>query len=164
MKNLKKGWYWPILIVGLLIGGGVGPNLILLAFATGDPSFSVEPDYYRKGLRWDDHLAQQRRNAALGWTLGVELGPETPTGWVTLTARLSDRAGTAVDGATVELEAFPNARASDVVKVALERVGEGAYLAQFPAIRRGLWEFRFVIRRGDDVFTRTVQEDVWAGI
>lgn len=161
---MKRGWYWPILVVGLLLGGGVAPNLVLLAFATSDPTFSVEADYYRKGLRWDDYLAQERRNADLGWTLGFELGPATPAGWVTLTASLTDRAGAPVNGATVELEAFPNSRATHVVKVGLEQVREGTYVAVFPASRLGLWEFRFLVRRGDDVFTRKRLEDVWTGI
>jgi nitrogen fixation protein FixH len=162
---VKKGWYWPLLLVGLLIVGGVGPNLILLAMATGDPSFSVEPDYYTKSLHWDDRLAQERRNAELGWSLGLDVRPAASGGGgVLLTAHLADGAGAPLDGASVELEAFHNARASEVLRTSLRGGGEGAYAATLPARRPGLWEFRIVVRRGGDVFTRTVLEDVWPAI
>lgn len=162
---MKKGWYWPLLIVGLLFVGGIGPNLILLAMATSDPSFSVEPDYYTKSLHWDERLAQERKNSELGWTLGLDLHPgATGEAGIELTAHLLDRAGVPVDGASVELEAFHSARASDVLKASLRSGGEGTYGARLPARRPGLWEFRFVVRRGADVFTRTVLEDVWPAI
>jgi nitrogen fixation protein FixH len=162
---MKRGWYWPLLIVVLLFVGGIGPNLILLAFATGDPSFSVEPDYYEKSLRWDERLAQDRRNSELGWTLAIATRPgPPPEGGIELTARLADRSGAPLEGATVTLEAFHNARASDVLALALEDVGEGSYGARLLARRPGLWEFRFVVRRDGEVFTRTLVEDVWPGI
>jgi nitrogen fixation protein FixH len=162
---MKKGWYWPLLIVALLFVGGVGPNLLLFVVANSDPSFSVEPDYYQKSLRWDERLAQERRNSELGWTLGLDLRPEeSPQLGVRLTAMLFDRTGAPLDGASVELEAFHNARASEIVKASLRGSGEGTYLANLPAGRAGLWEFRFVVRLGNDVFTRTVMEDVWPAI
>lgn len=162
---MKQGWYWPLLIVVLLVVGGIGPNLILLAFATGDPSFSVEPDYYEKSLRWDERLAQDRRNAELGWTLGIAtLTAPLPEGGVELTARLADRSGAPIEGATVTLEAFHNARAADVLVLSLRDVGGGSYGARLLARRPGLWEFRFVVRRGGEVFTRTLTEDVWPAI
>lgn len=162
---MKQGWYWPLLIVALLFVGGIGPNLILLAFATGDPSFSVEPDYYEKSLRWDERLAQDRRNADLGWTLRIATRPAPLSeGGVELSARLADRSGAPLEGATVTLEAFHNARAGEVLALALRDAGGGSYGGRLLARRPGLWEFRFVVRRDGEVFTRTLVEDVWPAI
>lgn len=150
---MKKGWIWPVLVVGLLVFG-VGTNLVLLAVASGDPSFAVERDYYRKGMEWDRTLLQEQENARLGWTLGCEVHQ----GVVSVTLR--DRGEIPLTGASLSLEAFHNARAAQIVTAVLGDAGSGAYRAQAPIVRPGLWELRFRAVRGADVFTQTVTYEV----
>jgi len=149
---VKRDWIWPAIVVGLLVLG-VGANVLLMLYATGDPSFAVEPDYYAKALAWDDHMAQERRNADLGWTIALDLasGPAS-TGLVGVAATVTDRQGALIEDATVSIEAFSYARGNEKVTAVLP--------ADLPLPRKGLWEFRCTARRGEDVFTAVLREDV----
>ena len=150
---MTRGWVWPLFLGGLLVLG-VGANLVLLVVATGDPSFAVERDYYRKGMEWDRTLAQRQADARLGWTLSCEVRAGT------VEVALRDASGAPVPGATVSLEGFHNARAAQIVTAVLAEAGEGTYRAQAPIARPGLWELRFRAVRGVDVYTQTVTYEV----
>ena len=156
---MKKGWYWPILLAGLL-ASGVAANLYFMSRAVSDPSFAVEPDYYAKAVAWDAHQAQARDNAELGWTLTLAVAAADPgTGRARVVASLLDRDGLPVRGLTVGLEAFHNARASQVVKASLLETAEHAYAAEVAVSRPGFWEFRVAAARGTEVFTAVVDQD-----
>jgi nitrogen fixation protein FixH len=157
---MKKGWYWPLILVGLMVLV-IGANLGFAWVATSDPSFAVEPDYYGKALAWDEHRAQDRQNERLGWTLELSLAPErSPDGTLALAVTLSDRDGRAIPGARVSLATFHNARASHVLETELREGAEGVYAVSLPMPRPGLWEFRFEAVRGDDRFTQTTVREV----
>jgi nitrogen fixation protein FixH len=156
-----KGWLWPVGIVALL-AGGAGANVGLLVIASRDASFAVEPDYYRKAVNWDQTMAQEARNAELGWRVAAAIEP-AGRGQARLRARVADRAGAPVTGARVTVEAFASARAAQIVNVALVPEGAGVYAAALPVGRPGLWELRVTVARGAQVFTRTLSQDVAAG-
>jgi len=161
---MRKGWYWPLLLVALL-AFGVAANLVLLVAAGGDPSFAVEPAYYAKAVDWDRHQAQARASAALGWQATLDVGPaDRGSGLASVVARLADRDGAELAGVQVEIEAFHNARASQLVHAVLVEQAGPAYAARLPVVRAGLWEFRLTARRGADTFTAVLERDVpgWA--
>jgi nitrogen fixation protein FixH len=147
--------------VGLaaLLVGSAGANIALLVITSRDASFAVEPDYYAKALAWDETMAQQARNEALGWCLGLRVEPTDERGRVTVAVGLSDGAGAPLPGARIAIEALHNARASRVLTAVLEPRGLG-YAAMMPLARPGLWEFRVRVTRGPDVFTATLMLDV----
>jgi nitrogen fixation protein FixH len=159
---MKRGWIWatiPFVVLGL----SVIMHGIFLALAASDPSIAVEEDYYRKALDWDRHRAQQARNRALGWTITVEvdstkLSPVERVNRTGLAARLTDRAGRPVTGATVHLETFHHARSRHVLKATLGEAEPGVYRTALAMRRSGNWEFRFRVERGDKVFTREMSE------
>ena len=156
-KRDHRALFWAMSPV-LLLGGLLGTQLLLLGNALDDPSFSVEDDYYEKALSWDAKMAQQRENARLGWTVGL-----SPVGFGeagVLHARVTDASGAPVDGATVEVEAFPNARASRVRSVSLREQEPGLYVGALPFERPGLWEFRVSVQRKLDKFSEVVRKDV----
>jgi len=156
---MKKGWYWPLLLAGLL-ASGVGANIYFMCRAVGDPSFAVEPDYYAKALAWDAHLAQARENAALGWSVALAVAPaDRGTGRARVVATLADRDGRPLPGLTVGLTAFHNARAAEVVTATLAETAEHAYAADVAVSRPGLWEFRLTAARGMESFTAVVDQD-----
>jgi nitrogen fixation protein FixH len=159
----KKGGHWPYLIVALL-GVSLSANLALLVLAVDDPSFAVEPEYYEKAMAWDAKRSQDRRNEELGWSLALEVtpAPDLP-GSRRLEVLLRDREGRFLDEATVRLETFHNARAGNILETTLAGEGEGRYAALLPLRRPGLWEFRFVVERGEDTYTETFVQDVWGG-
>ncbi len=158
-RTPRRGWGWPLGMAALLVGGAAA-NIGLLLAAVSDASFSVERDYYRKALAWDETMAEESRSAALGWSVTARLEPATEPGQARLVARVTDRAGAAVEGATVAVEAFHNARASQVVTARLAPTGAGGYAAALPLRRPGLWELRLRITRGREVFALTTAAEL----
>ena len=156
---MKTGWYWPLLLAGLLVSG-VAANVYFMCRAIGDPSFAVESDYYAKAIAWDAHQAQARENADLGWTLALTVAPaDRGTGRARVVAKLADRDGRPVPGLAVGLEAFHNARAADVVTATLSETAEHDYAGDVAVLRPGLWEFRVIAARGAETFTAVVDQD-----
>ena len=154
------GLFWIGLVIGLL-----GAQILLLStmvyIATSDPSFAVEPDYYQKGLNWDATARQLNENRKLGWNVRLSIPREsTFAGERAVTCRLSDPDGQPIEGAVVDLVAFPHARGTQRISVLLEEQEPGQYGAAVPLHRSGLWEFRFAIRRGEDSFTHVMRRNV----
>jgi nitrogen fixation protein FixH len=156
---MKKGWQWPWAIGGLL-GLCVAANVSLLVYANSDPGFAVEPDYYQKALDWDQHMAQERVNADLGWQATIRTVASSQ-GTMRVSARLLDADGSAVAVDSVDVLAFHNARAMDVLEATLVRGQDGTYDAELPIRKGGLWEFRLQARRGDDLYTQIIKQDVF---
>jgi nitrogen fixation protein FixH len=157
----SRGWYWPVGLAALLVVSA-GANIALVVITSRDASFAVEPDYYAKALAWDETMAQQARNEALGWSLGLSVEPTGERGRMTVAVGLSDGAGAPLPGARIAIEALHNARASRVLAAVLEPRGLG-YTTVMPLARPGLWEFRLRVTRGPDVFTATLMRDVPEG-
>ena len=155
---MKPGTIWPFVIAGAL-GLHVVGSLVMVYFATSNESYAVEPDYYRKALAWNDKQAQDRRNAELGWQLEFTVEP-APGQDPTLSVELTRGDGSPVNGAAVNVEAFANARRNDVFTASLTTSAAG-YETTLPMRRNGLWEFRFTVTRGDDLFTYRDTRHVW---
>lgn len=159
---MKRGMGWPIAIAAIL-GTTVAANFWVLYVANRDPSFAIEKDYYQKALRWDDEMAQEARNTALGWRLSPTLTPIAADG-ATLTVQLTDSAGATLDGAKVTVAALHNAHAGTVLDATLAPAssGRGAYEVHLPMHRAGEWELRFEAVRGTDRFTAVRRLDAVA--
>ena len=124
-----------------------------LFHVAGDPSaLVVEPNYYQKGLHFDDEMAQQRRNAALGWSIQPSV-TALPGGGAELQAALKDAAGRPLDGATVRVVATHNLLADHPDSALLAGRGNGEYDARLSLPRAGMWELRFQVMRGAESFT-----------
>jgi nitrogen fixation protein FixH len=149
---MKRGLGWPV-GMGVILALTVAANVGMIMLARGDPSFAVEPDYYRKAVQWDDAMAQERANAALGWRLvpSLTLAAGAPA---RLVVQLADAAGAPLAGATLTVQAMHNARAAEVFEATLAASGAaGTYEAALPLRRAGQWELRFDVRRGAERFT-----------
>lgn len=157
MRN--TGWVWPAAVVAVL-AGSAAMNIAFVVVATRDPSFAVERDYYQKALAWDATRAQEAQNAALGWRLHSSLVPARDGQGMELRARLTAADGEPIEGAAIGVEAFHNARASHVVSSSLSPRGGGDYSTILPVSRAGLWELRFRIAVGSQVFTATMMEEL----
>ena len=157
---MKRGASWPIAIAGIL-GLTIAANVWLIRVATGDPTFAIEPDYYRKAVRWDDELAQRRRNDELGWRVTPTLTRSGRDGRLDLT--LTDRDGAPVAGARVDVVAVHNSRAAHPLSAQLSDDGRGVYHAALAADHPGLWELRFEIHRGGERFTADIRVEARGG-
>jgi nitrogen fixation protein FixH len=146
--------FWPTVIIAALVIHVV-VSLGTVWLATSNPSYAVEEDYYQKGLQWDAKRAQDRRNAELGWAVGIQVQPAAIGNPALLELTLTAADATAVEAARVAVETFHNARANEILRAVMEEVAGGRYTARLPMRRSGVWEFRITAVRGDDTFTFT---------
>ena len=149
----KNGTWFPYMLVAILLIS-VGGNIYMVMRATNDPSFAVEPDYYNKAVNWDQIQAEKAASEALGWNVVLDARQEE------LRIRLTDRLGRPIDGATVEVEAFPNARASHRVMGVMVPKGRGVYVLERPFARPGVWEYRLAAVVDDKRFVHRSQEEL----
>jgi nitrogen fixation protein FixH len=154
---MTPGRWWPIAI-GLVLGVTVLANVAVYWTANHDPSFAVEPDYYRRAVEWDSTVARERRSAALGWTVEARLAPPED-GHATLLVRVRGRDGAALDSADVRADASHNARGADVFPIRLVPVGDGEYAGAIPSARQGLWRIDLSAVRGSERFVERVTLD-----
>ena len=149
-----RGLHWPLAIVSLL-----GLNMVIVfitvAYATGDKSAAVEPDYYRKAVEWDQVAAEHEASRKLGWQAGTWIDFSGPTSHLLVT--LTDREGRPVRGAQVEAETFASLRSADRQTLHLLPSDAApdtasAYSAPISIHQPGLWEVRLTCRRGDETF------------
>jgi hypothetical protein len=153
----QPGSYWAFVPAGLLAAMLVG-LLTMATIAADDPSFAVERDYYKKAVAWDRELEQQGENARLARMVTLETR-STPRRTAALALRISDASGTPLDGASVDLEAFPNARAGERQRLVFTETRPGAYVAELAVTRTGLWELRLIVTRGKERTTHVLRVD-----
>jgi nitrogen fixation protein FixH len=158
---MRAARLWPVAIVAVL-GLTVAANVLVFWAARDRNAAAVEPDYYRKAVRWDSTMAEERRSAALGWRAEAVLGGVTRAG-TPLTVRLAGPDGAPLDGATVEVTAIHNLDAQHHVTARLEPLGGGVHRARLPLHRTGLWELRLEVERGRDLFRVTLRCDAPPG-
>jgi nitrogen fixation protein FixH len=150
---------WVAVVVGLL-GFVVCTQTILITHAVGDPSVVAEPDYYRKAVAWDERMAQEERNAELGWRLTLSVRAGAVRGSREVICELTDAAGEPLPGAQVSLRAFHKARAGEPQSGRLAEAAPGRYAGELPLSRPGLWELRFIVRLEDEVFTARLEREL----
>jgi nitrogen fixation protein FixH len=147
---------WPIAIVGIITLHAAG-LIAVIAIATRNPSFSVEPDHYQKALGWDRLAARKQASELLGWKAEVTSAAELDGAKTRrLACRLQDSEGKPVTGSTVTILGFPHARGEERVRMDLRETEPGLYTGRVPMARAGLWELRLSALRGPDLFTSTI--------
>jgi nitrogen fixation protein FixH len=136
----------------------LGTQLAVLSSALDDPTFSTEPDYYRKALDWDARQARLRASLALGWTARA-----STDGGGAVVVSITDGAGQPVSGAALRAEAFPNARAGQPRELMFREGASGVYRAELGAARPGIWELRCSAVRGQQRFESTLRIEIQPG-
>jgi hypothetical protein len=156
---MRPAVVWIGIVVALLAMSVTG-HAVLLFSAIYDPSFAIEPDYERKAANWDEIQRLKRQSAELGWTVSLGTTPGRQRGDVDLRLQLVDRLGDPITDATVELDAFHNARAGRILRGHPVHQADGVYEETLPARRSGVWEFRLNITRGEEVYVGTIRKSV----
>jgi nitrogen fixation protein FixH len=157
---MKKGMGWPIGITVILLAT-VASNVGVVLLTKDDPSFAVEPDYYRKAVTWDSMQLVRARSDALAWQVAANV-TNASAERATLSLALTDSTGAAVEGATIAGELRHLARAADVQLVTFTATPDGHYAASVPMARAGVWELRVTADRGAARFLHTVRIDTSA--
>lgn len=138
---MKPGMAWPV-GVSVILGLTVAANLWVMKVANGDPSFAIEPDYYKKAVNYDSTMAQERTNATLGWIVGTQFAPIGDGKATKLTVTLRDAQAVPLSGARVAIMTRFNARANDTLTAVLTEAQPGLYTAALPIAHTGEWEVR----------------------
>lgn len=165
--------FWPIFLVTLLAGGAIS-NICMVIIAVSDPSFAVEPDYYKKALNWDKEMEQQRQNAKLGWKVALQANAlkapaktadkKAKAGVMQVALKVQTPSGLALKGAKVKLVAYHNARAAMLFsRKGATKASDGQYAATIPLTRWGVWVFRLSVRKGDKLFTHVIRRHIKQG-
>lgn len=149
----------PIILLGLSFAGWG----VMMSAATADPSFSVEPGYYRKAANFEQELALRAKAKELGWQLSVVDFRRSPSGALLLELALTDRTGNPVTGATLELEALANLRAAEPRAGASRTDARGHAVWQLASGAPGLWELRIRGHRGEDAFAGVLRSELAEG-
>jgi nitrogen fixation protein FixH len=151
---------WPILLTSL-IGIHIISVVVMVIVATHDRSFAIEPDWYQKGLHYDDTAQQQRENSRLDWSVKLVVGPaQSGSNRRDVTCTVLDHAGKPVEKATIDLMAFAHLRASNRVPGLLLPHDGGRYEGSLGFDDPGMWEFRLVIKRGAETFTQIIRQEI----
>jgi nitrogen fixation protein FixH len=108
-------------------------NGIFLVSALKTHSGGVEADPYRTGLHYNDRIAVDQRQQAMGWQSDVTLVP----GEVSLTLR--DAKGAPVTGLTVAATVGRPVTATMDKKLHLVETAPGVYRAAAPGVVDGNW-------------------------
>jgi nitrogen fixation protein FixH len=149
---MKKGMGWPI-GVAVILSSTVVANVVVMKIANNDPSFSVEPDYYRKAVHFDSTMAQQKRNLSLGWGIDTQIDSIGDGTRTRLSIRLRDASSYPLPGARVAVMARFNARANDTLTAVLTEEAPGTYVTTLPIARPGEWEVRVDATHGSQRFS-----------
>ena len=157
---MKRSSWWPVAVIAVLTLT-VGANFWVYAVANDDKGIAIEPDYYRKAVDWDSTLAQERLNRTLGWRLTPALAAFTPANGADLRVSLTDSTGAPIDGATIKVSAFYNARANELVDATLVP-GRDGYEGRLRVNHAGVWELRFEVTRQGTRFTSTARVEAAA--
>lgn len=154
-------WAWvPAIMLGsMLLGLGT-----MAYVAVDDPHFALERDYYDKAVHWDRSQAAARASASSGLSLSLTRPLVTSAdGSVEVEVRVTDRENRPVQGARVQLQAFPNAYAERIETSSLRESAPGTYVGRIERGVLGLWELRFGLVSGASRFHEVVRQDVVKG-
>lgn len=161
-RNERKRFIMPAVVLGLL-GSHMTFILIAITLGTGDPSFAVVPDYYQKGVDYDDRKAMLAESAALGWS--VQINPSQSAdaiGQRELIVQVRDAEGNAVRGLDMKVDAYHVARASEPVACTCVEVLPGQYVATARISKEGFWQFAIDATAGDQRFVSELRQFVQA--
>src|SRR4051794_6616596 len=89
-------WAWA---PGALLTALLGTQLTVLHSVLDDPSFALEPDYYRKVVAWDAQRELERESQALGWHGAISAQSMPRARGLELELQLRDAQGGPLGGA-----------------------------------------------------------------
>lgn len=155
----SRGLIWPALVV-LLLGGQATMLTLVVLVATRDPSHSVEPNYYEKGLAWDWTRATFRDPISDGIKLLISIMPPSKLlGPESVSMTLMNADGEPVVPSVIEGFMFHHARASERVPLIMTSATSGTFASEVPLQREGIWEVQlsFVFNQQQYTTSTTVE-------
>ncbi|QDT67936.1 FixH [Planctomycetes bacterium MalM25] len=155
-------FFWPALVVVLLLGHVVLITGSLLLSSTWIPAATTAPSGYEAALKWDTLQAERAASDRLGWTLTMTPTDQTEVNGDRLVRfNLTDADGVPLNGADLDVTLYHHSRPQQPIEV--DRVPNastpGEYATTLSMNRVGLWRLAAVATRGDERFR--VETDQW---
>lgn len=144
------------LIPWIFVGGMLLVILVngaLVYYAVSSFTGLATNDAYDKGLAFNHTVAAVDAQAARGWQ--VEVSTRVAGGRLDLAADFRDRAGTPLDGMTVEGYLVRPTSAGHDRAIRLAALGDGRYGAETALPLPGEWLLTVAARRGDETWQST---------
>lgn len=157
----QPGAMWPAAVIAVL-AITVAANAWLLVAAHDPNSAVVEPDYYRRALKWDSTAALTAASDRLGWRADAAIGALDAGGRARLNVRLAGPDGGPIAGASVRVTAIHNREAS-LHRTASLAERDGGYAGDLELRHDGLWELRIDATRGAEHFVTRLRRDTGQG-
>jgi nitrogen fixation protein FixH len=120
-------------------------NGILIYFAITSFTGLQTEGHYQRGLDYNEVLAGERGQDALGWTVGLDF-QETGDGRGRLSVQATDKAGNPLKDAGVMVRLVRPVQAGHDMDVTLSADGDGFYVADVELPLRGQWDILAQIR------------------
>lgn len=150
---MRRFFPWPGLIF-VFIGTTVLVQGATLFYALGDDSHAVVPNYDTKADAWDEHAAERRASADLGWQLEAVASP-VQGGATTLQLQLEGAEGP-VQGSFV---AYHNATPQQRHAGSVQADASGRFELLILDDRPGWYQLELELRHGQDRFLHA--EKLW---
>ena len=133
------GWH-VLAMFGGMFSVMLAVNILFIVLAV--KTFSGETDHaYVNGLKFNETLAANARQAKMGWTMA--LGLERPvSGGAIVEARLSDRQGAPLSGAIIQGSIGRTTVTKEDQILTFVETSPGTYRATISQLRPGRWRFK----------------------
>lgn len=116
-------------------------NGVMVYFALESWTGLSERDAYEKGIAYNETLAEEARQKALGWAAGLAIEPRIG-GRTAVAVRLTDRTGHGLLNATVSARFVRPTSAGHDVRTELTEQGGGRYTGRATVPMAGIWDLR----------------------
>lgn len=125
-----------LVFFGAVIAVDVGFSILAVRSFPGED----EENSYAQGLHFNETLASERAQRALGWTAAASLGPAPGGSAVDL--RIQDRNGAPLNGLSIESTLRRPTDQQMDRPLSFQDLGDGRYRAQVSALHAGQWQLR----------------------
>jgi hypothetical protein len=141
---------WPWIILGLLLAH-TAAMIVFVTIANRDASFSVDPDYYGKAVRWDQDQAIRRASDLLDWNVQIRPAeaaslPVAPNQRL-FVLTLQDGEGHPIPASAVDVNYFHDAHGREIRSEVLtaDPADPKRFKAALTMPYAGLWEFELTV-------------------
>jgi len=154
----QRSWWIPWTFVG---GFAVvlAVNLIMVFFAFDSWTGIDRANAYKDGLAYNDTLAAEERQRALGWTGDIAV-TEAGDGRAQVRLTLADDDGTPMNRADVMVRFHRPTHGGADFQTALGWLGDGSYGAEVDLPMRGLWEVHVIAETRGSRWREAVRVDL----
>ena len=153
MPSRRDNWVpWAFVAFFLVV---FAVNGVFIYLATTSWVGLVTENPYERGLNYNEVLAAKAEQERLGWAheIAFQQGGTADDKWHgTLSTRLTDKAGLAIEGAVVKAVAERPGRYSQVFAVPLQQHGSGIYTGTVELPLPGQWHVKILAQKGASTY------------